>query len=82
MRRAIWTVLMALLACPADAGDLTGHARVTEDGSLSIGETQVRLWSIDAFETDQICHRFDGTVWQCGVMARMALAGSRSFRFR
>ena len=52
---------------------LFGPALVVDGDSLRIGGTEVDLWTIDAPESGQTCHR-DGRPWPCGAFARDELA--------
>jgi endonuclease YncB( thermonuclease family) len=54
-------------------GELFGDAVVVDGDTLRIGGTEVDLWTIDAPELAQTCHR-DGRPWQCGAFARDELA--------
>lgn len=56
--------LMIALAA-ASQQPLTGVARAGDGDSLTIRETRVRLFGIDAPEFDQLCHR-GGSKWECG----------------
>lgn len=49
----------------------TGHAK--DGDSLMVGDTEVRLFGIDAPEWDQSCQR-NGTDWSCGAAAADRLA--------
>ncbi|MEM6886839.1 MAG: thermonuclease family protein [Pseudomonadota bacterium] len=49
------------------AAELQGVARVIDGDTLQVGETLVRIFGIDAPETDQTCKRPDGQTWACGV---------------
>lgn len=54
----------------AFAGDtLTGQASVIDGDTLGIHGTRVRLWGIDAPETDQLCRGEDSLHYRCGAMA-------------
>ncbi|CAN5867489.1 hypothetical protein BH11PSE6_BH11PSE6_00970 [soil metagenome] len=52
---------------------LFGPALVVDGDSLRIGGTEVDLWTIDAPELAQTCHR-DGRPWPCGAFAREELS--------
>jgi endonuclease YncB( thermonuclease family) len=58
-----------------------GCARIVDGDTLEIGTTKIRLASIDAPETDQVCLNATATRWTCGIEARDRLAahiGGRS----
>jgi endonuclease YncB( thermonuclease family) len=62
--------LVALLATPAMAADITGIPRIVDGDTVQIGETKIRLSGIDAPETDQLCLDHAGERWACGVTSR------------
>jgi endonuclease YncB( thermonuclease family) len=67
-------VALIILAGPAAAQSAiygTGHAK--DGDSLMVGDTEVRLFGIDAPEWDQSCRK-DGTDWSCGASAAGKLA--------
>jgi endonuclease YncB( thermonuclease family) len=68
------SVVLALVALPtcAAAQPVVGSAEVTDGDTLSIGQTKIRLYGIDAPEKNQICQR-DGSEWACGEEARRQL---------
>ena len=53
--------------------NLSGMAQVIDGDSLRIGNTEVRLWGIDAVELYQTCIRGRKT-WECGKAAKSDLA--------
>jgi len=71
MRLTTLAALMLFLATPAVA--LEGKPRIIDGDSLEIAGQQVRLFGIDAPESDQTCSRND-QVWSCGQQATFALA--------
>jgi endonuclease YncB( thermonuclease family) len=67
--------LLALAACaPAAAAQtFSGYARSIDGDSLYVGDTEVRLFGIDAPEWSQTCTR-DGKAWACGEAAANQLS--------
>jgi endonuclease YncB( thermonuclease family) len=51
---------------------ISGAVRVVDGDSLHVGDTEVRLFGVDAFEGRQVCVR-DGNPWRCGEAAANAL---------
>ncbi len=47
---------------------IAGDVRVVDGDSLHVGDTEVRLFGVDAFEGRQVCIR-DGGPWGCGEAA-------------
>ena len=75
--RVIWLVflLSALNAFSVQAADvISGIPRITDGDTIVIGTTTIRLQSIDAPETDQVCLDAKGDRWTCGIEARDRLA--------
>ena len=56
------------------SGRVSGSARVIDGDTLVVGSKRVRLFGIDALESDQRC-RAEGRSWPCGREATRALAG-------
>lgn len=56
---AVSTVLASLLATTAAAEDLVGRASVIDGDTIEIHGTRIRLWGIDAPESDQLCRGED-----------------------
>jgi endonuclease YncB( thermonuclease family) len=71
MRRLILTALL-LLPLSAGAAELRGIAKVVDGDTLRVEGIPVRLDSIDAPETDQLCQR-EGRPWLCGDGSTEAL---------
>ncbi len=57
--------LVIAMAAAASQQPLSGVARAGDGDSLTIRETRVRLFGIDAPEFDQLCQR-GGSKWECG----------------
>lgn len=82
--RRVFALVVAVLALSsassvARAAEVSGRARVIDGDSLRVGDTEIRLFGIDAFEGRQTCER-GGARWACGEAAAdrlRALVGSR-----
>jgi endonuclease YncB( thermonuclease family) len=69
------------VSSPLLADDLRGQASVIDGDSIEIHGTRIRLFGIDAPESDQTCHDDDGKLYRCGQKAANALSefiGSRT----
>jgi endonuclease YncB( thermonuclease family) len=69
-RRAITILWLALTASPAFSGEISGTPRIVDGDTVVIGQTKIRLFGIDAPETDQVCLDAKGQKWACGIAAR------------
>jgi len=58
-----------LCAPPAVADNLTGQASVIDGDTLEIHGTRIRLWGIDAPESNQRCRDDESLQYQCGAKA-------------
>ena len=69
------TGLMLAFACatPSHAQVVQGHARAVDGDTLEVAGKRVRLFGIDAPESDQTCQK-DGTSWACGHAATEQLS--------
>lgn len=65
-------LVLALLAAPAAAQQVTGPATVIDGDSLSVNGVAIRLFGIDAPEGKQTCNR-EGAIWRCGEEAASQL---------
>jgi endonuclease YncB( thermonuclease family) len=54
--------------------DLVGHASVIDGDTIEIHGARIRLWGVDAPESDQLCRNGDSDPYQCGRTAAAALA--------
>ena len=50
--------------------NISGYARVKDGDTIVIHRLQIRLFGIDAPETDQLCRLPDNPKWLCGIAAR------------
>jgi endonuclease YncB( thermonuclease family) len=64
----VFVPFTTLIAAQAVAGPISGIARAKDGDSMMVGETEVRLFGIDAPEFDQSCSR-SGQAWACGAEA-------------
>ncbi|WP_149758646.1 thermonuclease family protein [Roseivivax sediminis] len=55
--------------------EATARPTVIDGDTLDVGDRRIRLFGIDAPESDQTCRRPDGSLWRCGQAATAALAG-------
>jgi endonuclease YncB( thermonuclease family) len=53
-------------AAVAQATDLAGTSRVIDGDTISIADTRIRLWGIDAPEREQTCVGKNGDTYECG----------------
>jgi endonuclease YncB( thermonuclease family) len=77
LRRIAVVVLLGLAVSAtrtaAFADQIAGRATVIDGDTIDIGGTRIRLFGIDAPETDQTCHGDDGSLYRCGQAASTAL---------
>ena len=68
-------LVLAMLATPALASDIHGHARAIDGDSLMVDGTEIRLYGMDAPEYLQTCrNKRDGHEWPCGKASRNHMA--------
>src|SRR5258708_5970551 len=58
-----------LCAAPAFADNLTGQASIIDGDTLEIHGTRIRLWGIDAPESNQLCRNDESLLYRCGAKA-------------
>jgi endonuclease YncB( thermonuclease family) len=56
-----------LLSFPAFADDLIGQASIIDGDTLEIHGTRIRLWGIDAPESNQLCRNDESLQYRCGA---------------
>ena len=66
--------LVALVAAPAPAEELSGAARVVDSNTLEIGARRVRLIGVDAPDLAQTCPARKGETYPCGRVSAQTLA--------
>jgi endonuclease YncB( thermonuclease family) len=64
-----WLVAACLYAAPALADNLTGQASIIDGDTLEVHGTRIRLWGIDAPESNQLCRGDDSLQYRCGAKA-------------
>jgi endonuclease YncB( thermonuclease family) len=70
-------VAACLCASTAFADNLTGQASIIDGDTLEIHGTRIRLWGIDAPETNQLC-RSDETAFNSVAGPRLRMTWIRS----
>lgn len=70
MLRLCSAIVLALVPLVVSAADFSGTVRVIDGDTLDVGDVRVRLFAIDAPESDQMCATRDGTVFACGLWVR------------
>ena len=64
------------LTSPAAAQDIIGQATVIDGDTLEIHGQRIRLWEIDALESDQPCRGGDRLPYRCGSAAVLATSAT------
>src|SRR6267378_4950799 len=62
-------VAACLCASTAFADNLSGQASIIDGDTLEIHGTRIRLWGIDAPESNQLCRSENNLQYQCGAKA-------------
>jgi endonuclease YncB( thermonuclease family) len=60
-------------ASPALATELVGQASVIDGDTVEIHGTRIRLWGIDAPESNQLCRNDESLQYRCGAKAAIEL---------
>jgi endonuclease YncB( thermonuclease family) len=71
--RLIIIVIVLAFGSAAYAGDLIGQASVIDGDTLEIHGSRVRIFGIDAPESDQLCRDEENELYRCGQKASNAL---------
>jgi endonuclease YncB( thermonuclease family) len=61
--------LACLYAMPAFAENLSGQASIIDGDTLEIHGTRIRLWGVDAPESNQFCRNDENLQFRCGAKA-------------
>ena len=62
-------VVICLCVSPAFADNLTGQASIIDGDTLESHGTRIRLWGVDAPESNQLCRGDDSIQYRCGAKA-------------
>jgi endonuclease YncB( thermonuclease family) len=66
------TAALLMAVSTSAQAPIYGTARVADGDTLTLGDTRIRLFGIDAPELDQTCSK-EGAKWQCGMEATARL---------
>jgi endonuclease YncB( thermonuclease family) len=70
MQRALLALgIFLAMTPPMSATDLAGQPSIIDGDTLEIHGTRIRLWGIDAPESDQLCRNDDSAHYRCGQKA-------------
>ena len=73
MFRSLPLILVLVGGAPVAAAPISGAGHAIDGDSLRVGDTEVRLYGVDAPEFTQSCQR-DGRAWSCGSDAAHQLS--------
>lgn len=62
-------ITILFISGPLLAADFAGKMKFSDADTMKVGNITVRLFGIDAPETDQKCKRANGKEWSCGKWA-------------
>lgn len=71
--RGLILLLLLFPAVPAEADVLSGQATIVDGDTVTVGQTTVHLFGIDAPEMDQFCTDKNGKQFNCGHAAMRRL---------
>jgi|ERR1700716_800001 endonuclease YncB( thermonuclease family) len=78
MRRLVRMILAfslsSVLIAPIRADDLIGQASVVDGDTIEIHSVRIRLFGIDAPESDQLCRNEESGLYRCGQKASNELS--------
>src|ERR1700743_2742761 len=69
MSRAPVILMLLLLSSGACANDFVGQASIIDGDTLEVHGTRIRLWGVDAPESNQLCRGEDNNLYRCGAKA-------------
>jgi endonuclease YncB( thermonuclease family) len=72
-RPILFVLFLVASVSGVSAADLTGQASVIDGDTLEIHGTRIRVFGIDAPESDQLCRDEDSELYRCGQKASNAL---------
>lgn len=73
MIRLLLLIAITFLCGAALADDLIGQASVIDGDTIDIHNTRIRIFGIDAPESDQLCRDQESELYRCGQKAANAL---------
>jgi endonuclease YncB( thermonuclease family) len=73
LTRLIFVVISLALCGAALAEDQIGQASVIDGDTIEIHGSRIRIFGIDAPESDQVCRNEDSELYRCGQTASNAL---------
>jgi endonuclease YncB( thermonuclease family) len=73
MPRLVLITVVAAQFGAAFAEDLVGQASVIDADTIEIHDTRIRIFGIDALESDQLCRNEESELYRCGQKASNAL---------
>jgi endonuclease YncB( thermonuclease family) len=68
-RCAVIASLAFIVSGATWSDSFVGQASVIDGDTLEIHETRIRLWGVDAPESNQLCRREDSEQYRCGAQA-------------
>jgi endonuclease YncB( thermonuclease family) len=62
-------VSVMMIATSASAEPLAGQASILDGDTLEMHGARIRLWGIDAPESNQLCRNDESALYRCGAQA-------------